>query len=98
MEIAGRLCRRCGATKRITDFPRNRAQPTGRAYYCRECARQITADWRRRNPEAIEAYRAARRQGPIQKTCRRCGASFIQDGQVRWYCSRECFRTRRRIP
>lgn len=54
-------CPRCGTTKALTEFNRNRSRPDGRADWCRECMRVAAARYRR-SPEAQAKHRAYARE------------------------------------
>lgn len=46
-----RACTRCGVTKPLAEFPRDRSRPTGRHQRCKPCDAARHADDRAKNPE-----------------------------------------------
>ncbi|MCS3844807.1 hypothetical protein [Microbacterium sp. AK031] len=48
-------CPACQTEKPVTDFPRNRSEPTGRGGYCRPCQRDALKRSRQRTRERYEA-------------------------------------------
>lgn len=55
------FCKDCRRHLREEEFPRNRARPQGRAFYCRPCGSARTQLWKRDNPEKVAAQRARHR-------------------------------------
>jgi hypothetical protein len=49
----------CSDSLPLEAFPLNRRMHLGRSSHCRECAREATRDWRRRNRDTINAERRA---------------------------------------
>lgn len=77
-----RTCRRCGETKPLEQFSKDKSCHFGRTYTCRACATARADKWRRENPDRVrENYR--RRTGwtppptepPAERECSRCGAT-----------------------
>lgn len=71
-------CPRCGETKPLEAFNRNRSRPSGRQDYCKTCTRShrkanrekrraMQRDWRRRNPDKIRQYRRTRESNHPEK-------------------------------
>jgi hypothetical protein len=50
-EQAYKRCARCGESKPLDDFNRDRAKSDGRCGCCRPCHSQRTAEWKRANPD-----------------------------------------------
>lgn len=53
-------CSGCGDWLPRAPFPLNRRMYLGRGSRCRECAREATRDWRKRNRDEINAERRER--------------------------------------
>jgi hypothetical protein len=70
------MCPNCSRWLAFEAFNRDQRRHGGLSSWCRECAAEGTRDWRRRNPEYIDAYNEARRTGPRERTCADCGEHF----------------------
>lgn len=46
-----RLCPKCGETKTLTHFHKNRAKANGLHSWCKECNRLRQLEWKRQNPK-----------------------------------------------
>lgn len=58
-------CRKCGESKPLEDFYRDRSKKDGRGSYCKECGRSYARDWRRKNPErTAENWKRWHEQNP----------------------------------
>jgi hypothetical protein len=66
----------------------------GRHSWCRDCARQATRDWRRRNPELMAWMNERRRLGEREKACLDCGRSFTFRNSLAQRCP-SCRRRRK---
>jgi Uncharacterized protein containing a Zn-ribbon (DUF2116) len=95
----------CGGCSRwlpLEAFPPNRSRYLGRGSRCRECAREATRDWRRRNRDYELAYNAERRERyraehpPAQWHCVVCGEAFAGRSD-RLVCSERCRNRRKRV-
>jgi hypothetical protein len=74
-------CSKCGEWLPLEAFPVNRRMHFGRGSRCRECAREATRDWRRRNRDHENADRRAgyREEHPLLKRpCNVCGRLFAK--------------------
>ena len=69
-------CSSCSRWLSLEDFPRNERMHFGRHSWCRDCAREATRDWRRRNPDLMQWMNERRRLGERERDCVDCGASF----------------------
>jgi hypothetical protein len=81
----------------LASFPANRRMHLGVSSRCRECHRQATADWRRRNRDVVNAARRAeyREAHPLPtRACVICGQLFSKrpDAVV---CGEECRNSRK---
>jgi superfamily II helicase len=56
-----KFCHRCGTTKPLDDFHRNRTVSDGRQSRCKDCARNTMREHQRQNPEKNRARAAAHR-------------------------------------
>ena len=54
-----RRCARCGVTKMLTEFYRNRKAPDGRTSYCTRCSGEAKKEWRTANPAKARAVARA---------------------------------------
>jgi len=52
-----KTCCKCGATKPLTEFYRNKAKVDGRSTYCAGCERVQTRLWQSTNPAKVAATR-----------------------------------------
>lgn len=52
-----RVCSRCKVSKNLSEFAKNRSVVGGYHYYCRECQRIKSQEWRDRNPDASRLSR-----------------------------------------
>lgn len=50
-----RKCNKCFIEKVLLDFPKNKYMPLGRNYTCNQCMKQITAEYRAKNPDKRKA-------------------------------------------
>ena len=71
-----KMCSNCSRLLPLESFPRNERMHFSRHSWCRECAREATRDWRRRNPELVAWMNEQRRLGERAKDCVDCGRSF----------------------
>jgi hypothetical protein len=74
-------CSGCSRWLPLDAFPVNRRMHFGRSSRCRECAREATRDWRRRNRERENADRRAayRKANPLpERACVVCGRLFLK--------------------
>lgn len=77
-ETPTKRCQRCGETKPLDDFHRDRRADDGRVRWCRKCMHEYrvakyasereaaiayAAEWKRRNPEKMAEYGRRRRYG-----------------------------------
>jgi hypothetical protein len=69
-------CRKCGETKRTSEFRRNSRTRAGLSAWCASCHTEAAARWRAENPAKVEARNAERRRGPSPRSCVDCGRSF----------------------
>lgn len=58
-----KYCARCGEIKPIDDFGSNRAEPSGRASYCRPCHNRAMAEIRAKKHGSVRGYHPKRRYG-----------------------------------
>lgn len=111
MEFAGnKQCSRCGATKGLSEFPRDRTSRDGLGHRCRVCCAQCsTARYRQRRREAgasyrrlltVDEWRAIEAKGELE--CKKCGwVQALEEFRPlklprrRWTC-RTCHRKRGR--
>ena len=54
------VCTKCGDSKPVEEFNRNRAAPGGRVLFCRECSRTRYRDWWLRNKDHVRAVNRER--------------------------------------
>ena len=71
--VIERRCCDCGAVLP----PQRRGRPRKRCHACAGERGRIEKEWRLANPERVAASNEARREGPFEKTCVDCGASFL---------------------
>lgn len=50
-----RVCTRCGKRKKMDRFPQHRKAKYGKSERCKDCHRELTAKYRRENPEKVKA-------------------------------------------
>lgn len=50
-----RSCSRCGQTKPLSEFYRDRRKPDGREYRCKKCSNRRARKWQRANPGKVAA-------------------------------------------
>lgn len=50
---AVRTCKKCRETKPLTEYPKNRLDPSGRGYPCRACGTAQNRAWRRANRDKV---------------------------------------------
>jgi hypothetical protein len=62
MLAIGKLCSKCGETKPLEDFHRQKASKDGRGAYCKSCNRKATKAWEVSNPERSAARNRAWRE------------------------------------
>jgi hypothetical protein len=95
-------CSGCSRWFPLEAFPLNRRMHLGRGSRCRECAREATRDWRKRNREYELAYNAERRERyraehPLTEWhCVVCGEAFAGRAD-RLVCSERCRNRRKRV-
>ena len=51
--VAQKKCTKCGETKSITEFHKNKKHRDGRCSTCKECDRKNLNEWRSKNPEKV---------------------------------------------
>lgn len=54
-----KTCSRCGASKDVAEFNRDKSKADGRCSRCRECSRQRSSQWYAENTERQNAHRRA---------------------------------------
>ena len=54
-------CTKCGETKSLDEFHRNRSKPLGRHSYCRSCQREYNRTWREANQDRQREHNRRRR-------------------------------------
>jgi DNA-directed RNA polymerase subunit RPC12/RpoP len=81
-----KICRNCSRFLPLEEFPRNERQHFGRGSWCRDCAREATRDWRRRNPELMSWMNKQRRLGEREKDCLDCGQPFTYKNSLAARC------------
>ncbi|QDY08968.1 recombinase [Micromonospora sp. HM134] len=101
-----RFCADCGTVKPVVDFPRNRADSTGYATYCKPCHNSRTKEVRQRLYGGSREYHLRRRYGIGEKefrellaeqggVCAVCGAEDPQhvdhDHRTGWVRGILCF-------
>lgn len=96
--VAEKRCTGCSAWLPLEGFPVNRRMHLGRSSRCRECHREATRDWHRRNRERVNAerrssYRAA--HPPVTRPCVVCGLPMTNRPNA-LACGEECRRQRKR--
>jgi hypothetical protein len=91
-------CSKCGRWLPLGDFPVNRRMHFGRGSRCRQCAREATADWRRRNRYRENAARRARYRAehPLRSGHVLSVAGCSQGGGMLVCCER-CRNQRKRL-
>lgn len=58
MKNSMKRCSRCGDTKAVTEFPRDRTRPDGLGCYCKPCRNDRNLQWRSQQPpDSPEAER-----------------------------------------
>jgi Uncharacterized protein containing a Zn-ribbon (DUF2116) len=92
-------CSGCGRWFPLEAFPLNRSTYLGRGSRCRECAREASRDWRKRNRDEINAERRERYRAEHPLTewhCVVCGDAF-EGRPDRLVCSEQCRNRRKRV-
>ncbi len=49
-------CTKCGETKKLSEFSKKKLGRLGLASTCKKCAAEVTADWRKKNPDKAKAH------------------------------------------
>lgn len=84
-----KLCSKCGDTKELAEFHRNKAKPDGHHSYCKPCARSYYTSWADRTEGAKTRHadwkeakqrenRARLREFMAGKSCIDCGFSDVR--------------------
>ena len=68
-------CSRCGETKSINGFGKNRSRPNGLSAYCAECMRGTHRRWRQGNPDYYANYRRKYRRDNKMK----CSEAYMRN-------------------
>jgi hypothetical protein len=71
-----RRCARCRRDLPRSYFGFDRSMKDGLRSWCRACFAERNREWRADNPGYVAEANAARRLGPFQKICSRCGEEF----------------------
>lgn len=50
-------CSKCGETKEVSGFSKNRTAKDGLQHYCKVCRSEVKKIWRKNNPEKFRIYR-----------------------------------------
>lgn len=61
MGSGDKRCSKCGQTKTVSEFYRDRHHATGTSQWCRRCKMAAAAQWRRNNPDKARAADARNR-------------------------------------
>ncbi len=56
MSNGSKKCSKCGQTKSLDDFSRDRSAKDGLQSACKGCRRLVVGEWRRKNPDKVRAY------------------------------------------
>jgi hypothetical protein len=80
-------CPKCGETKHLTEFSKNRRHPDGLQTYCRVCNRAHVTAWQKANPEKTAAI--------SRRTKRKQKYGISDDDYYRmldeqWHCCKIC--------
>jgi hypothetical protein len=92
-----KFCRNCSSWLPLESFPPNERMHFGRHSWCRDCAREATRDWRRRNRKQINEQRRReyREAHPLQtRPCVVCGRPMTKPTNT-LVCGEDCRRQRR---
>lgn len=49
-----RHCNGCNTTKSLTEFTKDKADPTGYTYRCKECRKKASSVWAKANPDKVK--------------------------------------------
>lgn len=71
-----KYCARCAEIKPIDDFGSNRAEPSGRASYCRPCHNRAMAEIKAKKHGSVRGYHLERRYGLTEEE-----VAALHDGQ-----------------
>jgi hypothetical protein len=63
-------CNRCGISKEISLFYKNKLMPDGRLNQCVECVRKAQREFRLNNPEHVQSWEKERQQSEHRKNWR----------------------------
>jgi hypothetical protein len=75
-----KLCRRCGLLKEADEFGKNKNESDGRAFYCKECFREINViSYRNRQKLKGKTVRAPRVSPPGMRWCPDCAEARPQE-------------------
>lgn len=82
-EDSSRWCTVCESWKPVDEFRAERQVRrvpdwhAGVHHRCRDCVTAAQREWREKNPERLEVYRASRRAGPFDAVCSVCTKPFL---------------------
>jgi hypothetical protein len=82
-----KVCRRCGVTRPLSEFPPNSRMCDGRSSWCTDCKNAGTRQWR---ASRRDTYNAARRVHYEPRACFGCGFVESPNRKDRRYCCRLC--------
>ena len=61
-----KICKRCGITKPIGDFGKNKKNKDGFAIYCKECEKLRAKKYRKDNPDYKISSKTWRKNNPVK--------------------------------
>lgn len=65
--MSEKQCRKCGISKNLDDFYRQKSTSDGRGSYCKDCNKRTVKDWSKKNPERVAAYQRKTKYGITDK-------------------------------
>lgn len=63
MPATEKKCSKCGGTKPLDDFYKNKKNKDGKSYSCKPCQKATTDAWKEKNPEALHKHKLKYRYG-----------------------------------
>lgn len=73
--MTDKLCPRCGVTKPLTDYPKDRRRPSGHFPYCKACNTKHARKWAVENKDKVAAY---------MQEYREANAQALRDARSKW--------------
>lgn len=86
-----KTCTKCGETKPINDFHRDKRKADGRRYRCKECENAWQLDFQRRHRAETGQYYS--HHYTYERTCEVCGKTWPAKSKKARYCSTACTNT-----